>query len=197
MNCKILFVFTVVLITATLVALGYARSIASRQNGESALAAIGDKDTNNKPLLPDENSFAPLVADNNADANARDVLIATSKAKSAPALSPGQWINSEPITIENLHGRVVLVDFWTFGCYNCRNTLPALKRFDAAYRDKGLTIVGVHTPESDYEKKFSNIQNAVKRNGIKQIKRIGRIDFTDERPKDFWAERGYDWYAGH
>jgi peptide-methionine (R)-S-oxide reductase len=66
-----------------------------------------------------------------------------------------------------MRGRVVLVDFWTFGCYNCRNTLPTLKKFDAAYREKGLTIVGVHTPESDYEKKFSNIQDAVKRNGIK------------------------------
>jgi peptide-methionine (R)-S-oxide reductase len=167
MNYKILFVFTVVLITATLVALGCTRSIASKQNGESALAATDDKDINNKPLLTDENSFAPLVADNNADANAKDVLIAASKAKPAPALSTGQWLNSEPTTIENLRGRVVLVDFWTFGCYNCRNTLPTLKKFDAAYRGKGLTIIGVHTPESDYEKKFSNIQDAVKRNGIK------------------------------
>jgi peptide-methionine (R)-S-oxide reductase len=167
MNYKILFVFTIVLITATLVALGCTRSIASRQNSDPALVATDDKDINNKPLLTDENSFAPLVADNNADANARDVLIAASKAKTAPALSTGQWLNSEPTTIENLRGRVVLVDFWTFGCYNCRNMLPTLKKFDAAYRDKGLTIVGVHTPESDYEKKFSNIQDAVKRNGIK------------------------------
>jgi len=167
MNYKILFVFTVVLITATLVVLGCTRSIASRQNGESALAATDDKNINNKPLFTDEDSFAPLVADNNADANARDVLISATKAKPAPALSTGQWLNSEPTTIENLRGRVVLVDFWTFGCYNCRNTLPTLKKFDAAYRDKGLTIVGVHTPESDYEKKFSNIQDAVKRNGIK------------------------------
>jgi peptide-methionine (R)-S-oxide reductase len=74
-------------------------------------------------------------------------------------------INNTPV--ENLRGRVVLVDFWTFGCYNCRNTLPTLKRFDAEYREKGLTIIGVHTPESDYEKNFSNIKEAVKRNGIK------------------------------
>ncbi|HLM61982.1 MAG TPA: redoxin family protein [Pyrinomonadaceae bacterium] len=166
MNYKILLALTLVFITATLIVLGCTRSIASRQNGESAHVADG-KDTNNKLLLTEENSFAPLVANNNADANARDVLIAASKAKPAPALSTGQWLNSEPTTIENLRGRVVLVDFWTFGCYNCRNTLPTLKRFDASYRDKGLTIVGVHTPESDYEKKFSNIKDAVKRNGIK------------------------------
>ncbi len=115
MNYKILFVFTVVLITATLVVLGCTRSIASKQNGEPALAATDDKDINNKPLLTDENSFAPLVADNNADANARDVLIAASKAKPAPALSTGQWLNSEPTTIENLRGRDRLVDVWTFG----------------------------------------------------------------------------------
>jgi peptide-methionine (R)-S-oxide reductase len=167
MNYKILFVFTVVLITAILVVLSCTRSIASRQNDESALVATDEKDINNKPLLTDENSFAPLVADTNADANARDVLIAAGRAKPAPALSTGQWLNSEPTTIENLRGRVVLVDFWTFGCYNCRNTLPTLKKFDVAYRDKGLTIVGVHTPESDYEKKFSNIQDAVKRSDIK------------------------------
>jgi hypothetical protein len=95
MNYKILFVFTVVLITATLVVLGCTRSIASKQNGESALASTDDKDINNKPLLMDENSFAPLVADNNADANARDVLIAPVRRNSAPALSTGQWINSE------------------------------------------------------------------------------------------------------
>ena len=167
MNFKILFVFTVVVITATLIFLGCTRSIASRQNGEPAVIATDEKDINNKPSSTDEISFAPLVADNNADANARDVLIAAGNAKPAPALSTGQWLNSEPTTIEHLRSRVVLVDFWTFGCYNCRNTLPTLKKFDAAYRDKGLTIVGVHTPESDYEKKFSNIQDAVKRYGIK------------------------------
>ncbi len=97
----------------------------------------------------------------------RDVLIAANRAPKAPPLAEGAWINSQPLSLENLRGRVVLVDFWTFGCYNCRNTLPTLKKFDAAYRDKGLTIVGVHTPESDYEKKFDKIQDAVKRNGIK------------------------------
>jgi peptide-methionine (R)-S-oxide reductase len=167
MNYKILLVLTVVLITATFILLGCTRSIASRQNGESALAATDDTDINDKSGLNGEDSFAPLIPDANADANARDVLIAASKAKSAPALSTGQWLNSEATTLENLRGRVVLVDFWTFGCYNCRNTLPTLKRFDASYRNKGLTIVGVHTPESDYEKKFDKIQAAVKSNGIK------------------------------
>ncbi|MBA2621760.1 MAG: redoxin domain-containing protein, partial [Acidobacteria bacterium] len=116
--------------------------MATGQNGESARAEIGD--VNKESASSGENSFAPLVADDKADANARDVLIAPVNAKSAPALSSGQWLNSEATTLENLRGRVVLVDFWTFGCYNCRNTLPTLKKFNTAYRDKGLTIVGVH-----------------------------------------------------
>src|SRR5262245_54388130 len=56
----------------------------------------------------------------------------------APDLASGTWLNSEPLTIKSLRGRVVIVDFWTFGCYNCRNTLPYLKQWDSTYRDKGL-----------------------------------------------------------
>ena len=65
----------------------------------------------------------------------------------APEIVNGTWINSEPLTLKSLRGRVVIVNFWTFGCYNCRNTLPSIKAWDARYRDKGLTIIGVHTPE--------------------------------------------------
>lgn len=108
-----------------------------------------------------------VVAEEDKDNRRRDVLISSSVARQAPALLDGRWLNSEPVTLESLRGKVVLVDFWTFGCYNCRNTVPTLKRFDQEYRAEGLTIVGVHTPESDYEKNFGNIQEAVKRLGIK------------------------------
>jgi thiol-disulfide isomerase/thioredoxin len=97
----------------------------------------------------------------------RDVLIAADRAPKAPALAEGAWINSQPLSLENLRGRVVLVDFWTFGCYNCRNTLPTLKAFDERYRNKGLTIVGVHSPESDYEKNVVNLRKSVQRLGIR------------------------------
>ncbi len=165
MNYKVLFSLTVVLITINLIVSGCTRSIASRQNGELSSAAIND--INNQPVVNVEDSFEPLVADDNADASARDALIPAGKSKIASTLAVGQWLNSEATTIENLRGRVVLLDFWTFGCYNCRNTLPAIKRFDAAYRAKGLTIIGVHTPESDYEKNFDKIQDAVRANDIK------------------------------
>ena len=60
--------------------------------------------------------------------------------------------------LKDLRGRVVLIEFWTFACYNCRNTLPYLKKWDAQYRDKGLTIIGVHTPELDFERDIDQLR---------------------------------------
>ena len=88
-------------------------------------------------------------------------LVDNSSAPLAPELAKGEWVNSAPLTLSNLRGRVVVVDFWTFGCYNCRNTLPSLKSWDAKYRDKGLTIIGVHTPEFDTEKNLENLRTEV------------------------------------
>ena len=89
------------------------------------------------------------------------------KAPTAPELSSGNWINSDPLTIKSLHGRVVLIEFWTFACYNCRNTLPTVKKWDAQYRDKGLTIIGVHTPETDLENNVDELRREVAALGIK------------------------------
>src|SRR3989344_5869989 len=72
-----------------------------------------------------------------------------------------RWINSEPLKIGQLKGKVVLVDFWTYTCINCIRTLPYLKEWDKKYRDKGLAIVGVHTPEFEFEKKYENVLKAV------------------------------------
>ena len=89
------------------------------------------------------------------------------KAPAAPEISDGAWINSEPLTLKSQQGRVVLIEFWTFACYNCRNTLPTVKKWDAQYRDKGLTIIGVHTPELDYERNIDNLRREVAALGIK------------------------------
>ena len=61
----------------------------------------------------------------------------------------------------------VLVDFWTYGCYNCVNTLPHVTRLYDTYRDKGLVVVGIHTPEFPFEKSLGNLQAALKRHGIR------------------------------
>jgi thiol-disulfide isomerase/thioredoxin len=80
--------------------------------------------------------------------------------------SPTEWINSEPRTVASLQGRVVLVEFWTFDCVNCRRTLPWLKAMHARYRDEGLVIVSVHTPELTHERDAANVRAAVKKLGI-------------------------------
>jgi cytochrome c biogenesis protein CcdA/thiol-disulfide isomerase/thioredoxin len=78
-----------------------------------------------------------------------------------------QWLNSKPLTLQSLRGRVVLIDFWTYTCINCLRTLPYLKAWDERYRDRGLTIVGVHTPEFGFEKDTANVEDAIKRNDLR------------------------------
>jgi cytochrome c biogenesis protein CcdA/thiol-disulfide isomerase/thioredoxin len=80
---------------------------------------------------------------------------------------PGRWFNTAPLTMTGLRGRVVLVDFWTYTCINCLRTLPYVKSWDARYRAKGLTIVGVHTPEFPFERKASNVGAALQRQAIR------------------------------
>jgi cytochrome c biogenesis protein CcdA/thiol-disulfide isomerase/thioredoxin len=77
------------------------------------------------------------------------------------------WINTKPLNLPELRGKVVLVDFWTYSCINCLRTLPYLKAWDARYRSKGLVILGVHTPEFAFEHDLGNVRSAVKRLGIR------------------------------
>jgi thiol-disulfide isomerase/thioredoxin len=76
------------------------------------------------------------------------------------------WLNSPPLTLADLRGKVVLIDFWTFSCVNCVRTLPHLKVLYDAYRQDGFVIVGVHSPEFDFEKVPANVAAAVQRLGI-------------------------------
>jgi thiol-disulfide isomerase/thioredoxin len=77
------------------------------------------------------------------------------------------YINTSPITLKDLRGKVVLVDFWTYSCINCIRTLPYLVDWTTKYADKGLVIVGVHTPEFEFEKNIENVKAAVQKFGIK------------------------------
>jgi cytochrome c biogenesis protein CcdA/thiol-disulfide isomerase/thioredoxin len=78
-----------------------------------------------------------------------------------------QWINSKPLTVRGLRGKVVLIDFWTYSCINCLRTLPHVKAWDRAYRDDGLTIIGVHAPEFAFERVPSNVRAAVRKLGVR------------------------------
>ncbi|HQU09137.1 MAG TPA: thioredoxin family protein, partial [Opitutales bacterium] len=76
------------------------------------------------------------------------------------------WINTQPLTLQDLRGKVVLVDFWTYSCINCIRTLPYLTSWYKKYHTDGLVIVGVHAPEFEFEKKLANVQAAVKQYDI-------------------------------
>ena len=76
--------------------------------------------------------------------------------------SADEWINSQPLRLADLRGKVVLIDFWTFDCWNCYRSFPWLKEIEATYADQGLEVIGVHTPEFDHEKIRSNIVEKVK-----------------------------------
>jgi thiol-disulfide isomerase/thioredoxin len=77
------------------------------------------------------------------------------------------WLNSEPLTLESLRGKVVLVQFWTYSCINCVRTLPYVTKWYDTYKDKGFVVVGVHTPEFAFERETANVETAIKRFGIK------------------------------
>jgi thiol-disulfide isomerase/thioredoxin len=81
-----------------------------------------------------------------------------------------RWFNTPDgrgLSLQGLRGKVVLVDFWTYTCINCVRTLPYLKAWDARYRDDGLVIVGVHTPEFPFERDAGNVEDAIDQNGIR------------------------------
>lgn len=71
------------------------------------------------------------------------------------------WLNSKPLTMQQLKGKVILIDFWTYSCINCVRTLPYITQWDRAYRDKGLVIIGVHAPEFEFEKNKANVAAAI------------------------------------
>jgi len=94
--------------------------------------------------------------------------IAANTSRTAPDFAGvTKWLNSAPLNIADLRGKVVLVDFWTYGCINCAHTLPHVTKLYDTYKDKGLVVVGVHAPEFPFEKSTSNVEAALKRFGIK------------------------------
>ena len=114
-----------------------------------------------RPTATPQPSKPVATAEPQPSAHASIVTTATGKEKTVPEIRGiASWINSEPFTFEEQRGKVVLVDFWTYTCVNCIRTLPYLKAWHEKYADKGLVIVGVHTPEFEFEKDRDNVIEA-------------------------------------
>lgn len=127
-------------------------AVAMQWGGDVAAAAWVTRQVASDPSGSTPASDAPLLAQN-GDAAPEFVGI-------------DKWFNTAPLSLAQLRGKVVLVDFWTFACSNCINTLPALKRWHSLYKDQGLVVVGVHTPEFAFERDAANVQAAIQRFGI-------------------------------
>ena len=143
-----------------------------------AAAACGGGADEGEPALPATrapaaatDSPAPEATNTPVPATATAVPVVAARTgdeELAPELRAVRgWINSKPFTIESQRGNVVLVDFWTYTCINCIRTLPYLRSWHEKYADKGLVILGVHTPEFEFEKIRQNVIEAVRDFGIK------------------------------
>ncbi|HXE76472.1 MAG TPA: redoxin domain-containing protein [Candidatus Xenobia bacterium] len=87
----------------------------------------------------------------------------------APELPKKGWLNTpaeEPLQLSELRGKVVLVEFWTFACWNCKNVLPYVKAWHEKYGPQGLVVIGVHAPELEHERKLENVKKAIRKQGI-------------------------------
>jgi thiol-disulfide isomerase/thioredoxin len=87
--------------------------------------------------------------------------------KLAPDIANDVWLNGAPVSMAELKGKVVMVEFWTFGCYNCRNVEPYVKQWHQKYVDKGFVIIGVHSPEFSYEHDYAKVKQYVQEHDIR------------------------------
>jgi len=133
------------------------------------MAAGGAMTASNQPAMAGSNA---MMASNQPAMSANNAMMAAGGAPAADT-SPSvdlsgatAWINSQPLALASLHGKVVLIDFWTYSCINCLRTLPYIKAWNEKYKDSGLVIIGVHTPEFPFEKDESNVRKAVRDLGV-------------------------------
>ena len=100
------------------------------------------------------------------------------------------WINSGPLTLESLRGNVVLIDFWTYTCINCIRTFPYLKEWHQRYADKGLVIIGVHTPEFGFERERESVVKAASKHGLEYaIAQDNEVATWEAFVNSFWPTK--------
>lgn len=125
---------------------------------EALSEGIGDVEKRVLKHLPEWTSYLPGQVKNQPKNNGLGAM---------PSLSGAvEWINSPALTNDSLRGKIVLVDFWTFDCINCKRDLPIIKLWAEKYEKEGLLVIGVHTPEYGFERIVESVKNKVKEYGI-------------------------------
>ncbi len=138
-------------------------AMAEESMGKAKESAAADTTTEDKMTAPVEGEM--MAQEKMAEAGPTEAqlqLLAGLKNQGMPPeLFNPVWLNSDPLKLADLHGKVVIVEFWTFGCYNCKNVVPSLRAWHHTYSDEGLVIIGVHTPEFGYERELENVKQAL------------------------------------
>ena len=136
---------------------------------DAMMAGGGAMMSGNQPAMSGSNAMMagnqPAMSGDNAMMAAGGAP-AGNKPPTADLSGATAWINSPPLTLTSLQGKVVVIDFWTYSCINCLRTLPYIKAWNEKYKDSGLVIIGVHTPEFPFEKDESNVRKAVRDLGV-------------------------------
>ena len=139
------------------------RSIEGNHAARKALANLEPKKQRRTPFATAQTKTLPSL-----QVASRRVKVPLNDYGAAPDFSGiSHWLNSGPLSLDSLHGKVVLVDFWTYSCINCLRTLPHIEEWDRQYRSQGLVIVGVHTPEFAFEHDLGNVRAAVAKLGVR------------------------------
>jgi alkyl hydroperoxide reductase subunit AhpC len=121
-----------------------------------------------KMIYPVKQNEFEINTPSNSEKNNIVKTVSLSDDKAPDLKNNGKWINTDKeLSMENLKGKVVLLEFWTFGCYNCTNTLPYLKEWYEKYKSENFEMIGVHCPEFDNERNFENVKRNVIELGIK------------------------------
>jgi peroxiredoxin len=108
-----------------------------------------------------------LVSASAADAEQPAPAVLHAKAPELPERAADEWFNSPPLKLSNLRGQVVVLHFWTFGCINCRHNDSAYKAWHQKYSGHGVTMIGVHTPETQREHDLKRLKKSIKERGLK------------------------------
>jgi len=133
----------------------------------NAFPGYGSGLTNIDSNLAVKNALGQLTNNTDNSLIGSPLNLSSVKGPYAPEIIPGgSWFNSSPLRLADLKGKVVIIDFWTYSCINCQRTLPYLESWYKKYQSEGLVIIGVHTPEFEFEHEAGNVAQAIKDFGI-------------------------------
>ena len=128
--------------------------------------------------------------ESNTRTNAMGELVLPVEGELPPLDGLGPWFNSPPLTREQLRGKVVVIDFWTYSCINCLRSLPYVKAWDEKYRKDGLVVIGVHAPEFAFEREPANVARAIADLGI-------RYPVALDNGYDLWRALKNNYWPAH